>query len=125
MVGSDELGLVMDQEQASLSIRIDMPGAGRFGPGKAWLLEAIDIHGSITAAASQLEMSYPRALRLVNNMNSQFCDPLIETYQGGARRGGAALTPTGKHVLSLYKQISSQVSKESHTKLAELASLAE
>jgi molybdate transport system regulatory protein len=48
-------------DKPRLSIRIDLPSGGRFGPGKAALLDAIADLGSINKAASQLGMSYPRA----------------------------------------------------------------
>ncbi len=86
----------------ALSIRLDLPGGQRFGPGKATLLTAIESHGSITAAAQVMAMSYPRALKLIETMNMQFRDPLIETFHGGATKGGAKLTETGHTVLRLY-----------------------
>ena len=49
----------------SLSIRIDFPGGGRLGPGKAALLQGISETGSIRSAADALGMSYPKALKLV------------------------------------------------------------
>jgi len=88
--------------QTKLSLRIDLPGGERFGPGKATLLAAIRDAGSIAAAARLLEMSYPRALRLCDSMNMQFKSPLIEKHQGGATRGGARLTPLGDEILALY-----------------------
>ncbi|MEO0983168.1 MAG: LysR family transcriptional regulator [Pseudomonadota bacterium] len=87
---------------AALSVRVDLPGGGRFGPGKAALLTAIDAEGSVAAAARSLEMSYPRALRLVEDLNALFGAPLIETFHGGAKRGGARLTQTGAAMLATY-----------------------
>lgn len=92
-------------EPAALSIRIDLPNGTRFGPGKAKLLGCIDKTGSIAAAARKLGMSYPRALRLVNEMNTQFETPLIEKFQGGANHGGAKLTASGVNIQSLYLRI--------------------
>ena len=88
-----------------LSIRIDLPGGVRFGPGKAALLTAIGELGSLAAAARSLSMSYPRALKLVDDMNAGFPEPLVEKQHGGAGRGGSALTATGRHVLALYRSI--------------------
>ena len=93
------------QTKATLSVRIDLPGGTRFGPGKASLMQAIEMTGSIAAAARELSMSYPRALRLVDQMNQQFRSPLVAKYQGGANRGGAALTPLGEQVLQYHGNI--------------------
>lgn len=99
----------MERESANmavtLSIRIDLPSAGRFGPGKATLLVALDQYGSIAEAARSLDMSYPRALKLVGDMNQQFESPLVESYHGGASRGGAKLTPLGAKVLAIYNDL--------------------
>lgn len=95
----------MASNKIALSIRIDLPNGSRFGPGKADILTAIDAEGSISAAAKALEMSYPRALRLVNEMNSQFAKPLVLKFQGGANRGGAHLSDLGQDVLQIYREI--------------------
>ncbi len=97
----------MAKKPIALSIRLDLPDGSRFGPGKADLLTEIGRMGSISAAAKQLDMSYPRALRLVNSMNAQFAGPLVEKFQGGNNRGGARLTTTGQEVLKLYREIAS------------------
>ncbi len=73
------------------------------GPGKADLLAAIDRHGSISAAARDLGMSYRRAWLLVATMNSCFRRPLVATSR--FRRGGATLTANGREVLALYREI--------------------
>lgn len=88
--------------ELKLSIRLDTPTGGRFGPGKAALLEAISTSGSIAGGARALSMSYPRALKLVESMNVLFCSPLITSSHGGKDGGGAALTEQGLIVLALY-----------------------
>lgn len=99
----------MAKKSITFSIRLDLPDGSRFGPGKAALLEAIAKTGSISAAAKQLSMSYPRALRLVNEMNAQFSQTLVEKYQGGNARGGAELTKLGHDVLETYREIESSL----------------
>ena len=80
-------------------------GMTALGPGKADLLDAIARTGSIRAAAAELQMSYMRAWTLVKTMNDAFPSPLVETKRGGARNGGAHLTPRGQRVLRLYRKI--------------------
>jgi len=89
----------------NLSLRIDLGSGQRFGPGKAALLRAIREHASIAAAASALGMSYPRALKLIDQMNASFTAPLVSTQHGGSKGGGADVTETGQAILALYEQI--------------------
>ena len=75
------------------------------GPGKVDLLAAIDELGSLAAAARALDMSYMRAWQLMRAMNDDFRAALVEVERGGSARGGAHLTPTGRRVLLLYREI--------------------
>lgn len=84
-------------------MRILLGGASSLGPGKAALLEGIEQHGSISAAARAMGMSYRRAWLLVEAMNTAFTRPLVATATGGARGGGAELTPLGREVLRRYR----------------------
>ena len=112
----------MTHSGARLSVRVDLPG-GRFGPGKAALLQAIADHGSISAAARQLRMSYARAWKLTEAMNASFRTPLVETFAGGSKRGGAKLTILGKQVLCRYTSISSQALNAARKDLTALSAM--
>lgn len=77
-----------------------------FGPGKSDLLEALQRTGSITKAAGQMGMSYMRAWTLIRTMNRCFSEPLVMAIRGGTKGGGgAALTETGREVLTLYRRM--------------------
>ena len=95
-------------EGPHLSIRIDLPGGGRFGPGKAALLDAIADLGSINKAATHLGMSYPRAKKLVEAMNQDFGTPLVISAQGGADGGGSRLTEKAEEIRALYRELCKQ-----------------
>jgi molybdate transport system regulatory protein len=90
---------------ARLSIRIDLAGACRVGPGKARLLELIDETGSISAAGRAMAMSYRRAWLLVESLNIAFRAPVVAAHPGGRRGGGARLTPFGRELLERYRAI--------------------
>jgi molybdate transport system regulatory protein len=75
------------------------------GPGKAALLQLVDETGSLNAAASRMKMSYMRAWSLVREMNGCFASPLVLSRRGGAKGGGARLSPLGKKVLGLYLEL--------------------
>jgi molybdate transport system regulatory protein len=91
------------------------------GPGKADLLEAIDRHGSITAAARDLGMSYRRAWLLVETMNRCFATPLVETSRWRGR--GASLSKMGKDVLGLYRDLERKSVRASREPLRRLEAL--
>jgi molybdate transport system regulatory protein len=77
-----------------------------FGPGKADLLEALHLTGSITKAAAQLDMSYMRAWTLIRTMNRNFSEPLVVAVRGGTEGGGGAvLTDLGREALTLYRRM--------------------
>ena len=86
-----------------LTIRFDFDADRRLGPGKVALLEAIQRTGSISAAGRAHEMSYRRAWLLVEDLNKLFGEALVTARPGGAKGGGAALTPTGEKVVALYR----------------------
>src|SRR5579863_6493750 len=86
-----------------VTLRLDFDAGRRLGPGKIALLEAIRDTGSISAGGRAHKMSYRRAWLLVEEMNQMFAKPLVSAKPGGARGGGAALTPAGENVVALYR----------------------
>lgn len=89
----------------SISLRIDLEADGRIGPGKVELLEQIATHGSISAGARQMMMSYKQAWLLVEDMNRLFRKPVVAARKGGQRGGGAELTPVGLAIVTRYRAI--------------------
>jgi molybdate transport system regulatory protein len=81
------------------------------GPGKADLLDAIAKHGSISAAANSMNMSYRRAWLLVDTMNRCFEEPLVIAATGGKMGGGAHLSNLGAAVLKDYRAMMSALEK--------------
>jgi len=84
------------------------------GPGKADLLDAIRAHGSISAAARAMDMSYRRAWLLVDVMNRCWREPLIETSPGSSHGGGARVTPFGERILTHYRGLQARIADASH-----------
>ena len=89
----------------SITLRIVFEPKGHIGHGKVELLEHIAAHGSISAGARAMEMSYKRAWDLVEEMNRIFGTPMLDTQKGGPRGGGARLTPAGLAVIARYRAI--------------------
>ena len=88
---------------AHLSIRIDFNPAFRIGPGKIALLEQIAALGSISAAGRAMDMSYRRAWELIDDLNTTFGKPVVDSKSGGKKGGGATLTPLGLSLISRYR----------------------
>ncbi len=89
----------------ALSVRIDLEHGGRIGPGKIALLEAIDAHGSISAAGRAMGMSYRRAWELVEETNGIFGGTVAERQVGGRNGGGARLTPLGHDLIRRFRSV--------------------
>lgn len=83
-------------------IWIDGPEETFLGYGRIVLLERIREYGSISSAARSMEMSYRQAWRLVDSMNRQAGKPLVETFIGGKKGGGAKLTQAGEKAISAF-----------------------
>lgn len=88
---------------AQLSIRIDFGPDFRIGPGKITLLEQIAALGSISAAGRAMSMSYRRAWELIDDLNTTFGKPVVDSKSGGRKGGGATLTPLGLSLISRYR----------------------
>jgi len=84
-------------------IWIEKDGETFVGFGRIVLLEKIAEHGSISAAAKALKMSYKHAWDLVDSMNRNARSPLVEKSTGGKGGGGAVVTEAGaKRIQEFY-----------------------
>lgn len=91
--------------QPGAQLRIVLEPETAIGPGKAELLQRLAETGSIAAAGRAMGMSYKRAWLLIESMNRCFARPVVTTRRGGAGRGGAELTETGRDVLRRYRRM--------------------
>ena len=94
-----------------ISLRINLGTRPVFGHGKAKLLDAISLHGSISAAARNIGMSYRRAWLLTDAMNQDFLLPLVVSSLGGKGGGGAKLTNEGIKVLKLFTNMENKAQR--------------
>lgn len=90
-------------EKIGFKLRLELPGKHPLGPGKARLMELIREHGSISAAGAAMNMSYRRAWLLIDELNSMFREPVVLKQAGGAKGGGAELSPFGEELLTRYR----------------------
>jgi molybdate transport system regulatory protein len=90
---------------AHVRVRIDFDSGPSIGPGKVALLERIGVCGSLSQAARELGLSYRRAWNLLDDLNHAFAEPVVATATGGARGGGAQLTPFGHDLILRYRKV--------------------
>ena len=106
-----------------LSLRIDLAGGARIGPGKIRLLEEIGRSGSISGAGRALKMSYRRAWELVEDLNRHIGTPVVTTAAGGSGGGGARLTAAGESLIGAYRAIEAASAAAAAGHIAALARL--
>jgi molybdate transport system regulatory protein len=80
-------------------------GEGIIGDGKVMLLEAIRDTGSLSAAASQLGLSYRKAWGDIRKAESLLGYPLTEKHRGGKDGGSSRLTPQALRLLEAYRAL--------------------
>ena len=106
----------------TLSVRIDLAGDARIGPGKIQLLENIEACGSISAAGRAMDMSYKRAWDLVDEINRICRQAAVKRQTGGRNGGGAMLTPFGVSLVVRYRKIEREATNAAHKELEALRS---
>lgn len=104
-------------------MRIRSGDAVALGPGKVELLEAVREHGSISAAARSLGMSYRRAWLLIDELNRSLKAPATHSEQGGQSGGGCTLTAVGENIIRLYRDVEVQAQRSCAKQIAELTRL--
>ncbi|MBN2207801.1 MAG: LysR family transcriptional regulator [Candidatus Coatesbacteria bacterium] len=85
---------------------------GVFGDGKWRLLESIGRSGSLSAAATELGISYRKAWGDLKKAERCLGVSLVEKHRGGISGGETALTDTGKAWLRAYSDLRKNVEKE-------------
>ncbi len=98
---------VMQKKYNGLEIRskvwIEAEEEPVFGRGRRFLLEAIDIHGSINRAAREIDISYRKAWSHIKAMEDRLGMRLVERRTGGKHGGGAVLTRNAREFLRKFK----------------------
>ena len=80
-----------------------------FGPGIAELLERVEVHHSLRAAAASMEMAYSKAWRIIRTAEEVFGCKLLVSSTGGVHGGGAVLTPEAECLVDAYEAYTADV----------------
>ncbi len=94
----------------------DQAGNVVFGSGRLHILDAVERHGSILAAAKELHMSYRAVWGKIKATEERLGQPLLTRKVGGARGGGSDLTPLAKTVVGRFRTLQTRI-KESADEL--------
>jgi molybdate transport system regulatory protein len=99
----------MQKRHNDLEVRskiwIEMDGEPVFGRGRRFLLEAIDMHGSINRAAKEVGLSYRKAWGHIQAMEKRLGIALVVRQTGGKNGGGATLTPEAREFLAKFEKM--------------------
>lgn len=101
--------MVSSQVSGGLQIKgrlwIETQGQTYLSWGRVVLLERIGEHGSVSAAAKSMQMSFSHAWHLVEAMNTLAPQPLVAKQAGGRQGGGAWLTDAGQQAIKDFWQL--------------------
>lgn len=101
------VSVVMQLGHNDLSIRskvwLEAGGDPVFGRGRRFLLEAIDVYGSINRAARETGISFRKAWGHITTMEGRLGIRLVERTTGGRNGGGAALTAEARQFLKRFE----------------------
>jgi len=89
---------------------LNAKGEGYMGIGLVWLLKNIQKFKSIRLAALDMELSYTKALTILNRLEKNLGKKVLVRTRGGMVRGGAELTPFAKEYIRAYEDFAGDVS---------------
>jgi len=75
------------------------------GSGLLQLLEGIGRHGSIHQAAQDMDLSYVKALKILNRLERELEETLLVRHKGGASHGSTELTPFARRFMGDFAKM--------------------
>ena len=88
------------------------------GPGVARLLEGIERYGTLRGAAGAAQMSYRYAWGLIKAAEKQLDRRLVLPSPGGVGGGRSTLSAHGRHLLEVFRRVSSEVAEFADARFA-------
>lgn len=81
------------------------------GNGPVTLLKGIETTGSLSASCRRMGMSYSKAWHLIRRLEDHLGLTLVVRRVGGARGGGATLTPEALELIRRYEAFCREVAQ--------------
>ena len=88
------------------------------GIGLIWLLREIDRSGSINRACKTMNLSYAKALKIINRLEDNLGTIILVRKRGGCNGGGAELTPFGRKFIADYDRLQSSIKHSAEKELS-------
>jgi len=83
----------------------DEAGEVVFGMGRLGILQAVSRHGSLHAAAQELQMSYRAVWGKIQATEKRLGQNLLYKKTGGLKGGGSELTPFAKEMIEKFEKL--------------------
>jgi molybdate transport repressor ModE-like protein len=90
---------------------LDDEGRPFMGIGLVWLLQGIERLGSVRAAADEMALSYPKACRMIRQLEQGLGQSVVLRTRGGRDGGGAELTEFGRDFVGRYDAMQRQIKR--------------
>lgn len=84
-------------------------GEKLYGPGPNELIKQIQQEGSLSKAASKMNMSYKKAWEMVQRLNEHCEEPLILLKKGGSHGGGAEITERALEIVKEFDEFQKKI----------------
>lgn len=87
------------------------PGIRIMGPGPLSLLERLKKYKSINKATRSMNLSYVKALNILNRLEKGVGRKMLIRERGGNKRGGTQLTQYAEKYMERYRQLEEEVNR--------------
>ena len=81
------------------------------GPGILQLLDGVRRTGSIHQAAGEMKLSYVKALKILNRLETSLGQPVLIRQKGGAERGRSTLTPFARRFMRDFTALRKEIQR--------------
>ncbi len=97
--------------EVELHIHVNKDGKLLVTPERITLLRLIEQTGSLLTASKKIGISYNKAWKMIDAMNSISSSPIVAKQRGGSGGGGAVVTDFGRLILEEYKAMEKVVAQ--------------
>jgi molybdate transport system regulatory protein len=101
--------LTQEKAKPTAKVWLEYNGKPILGSGGAGILNAIKEEKSISKAARKIGMSYRYAWNYLDKIKDTMGEPVVKTFKGGKRGGGARLTLLGEDLIKEYSRVEDYV----------------